>query len=161
MFHGSLKYFTQCIKENTIPHSCHFWVFLSHRWSLQTQKCTFHFWAELSPWFSGLWGTDDVIWSHRLSLQRSSLRLQHRFSSLFTSHSSFRVYKLVWVVTFACLSTHSKINYSCSTNTWCFSLRMMALLFFLNSDAWILFSNFLSTPPFSFSAAAVWKNTLG
>lgn len=36
-----------------------------------------------------------------------------------------------------------------------------SLVTFFNSDAWIIFSYFLFTPPFNISAAAVWKNTFG
>lgn len=134
MFHGTLKYFTQCVKENMIPphhhHSCHFWSSCSIDGCYRHRSTLFSFWAELSWWFPGLWGTDDVIWSHQLDLQRSSVRLQHSFRLLFLLHSSFHIYALVRVVIFACLCTHLKINYSCNTNPWCFSLRMMALLFF-------------------------------
>lgn len=31
------------------------------------------------------------------------------------------------------------------------------LTVFLNSHAWVMFSNFLSTPSFNFSAAVIWK----
>lgn len=77
----------------------------------QTHRCTHPFSAELSWWFPGLWGTEDVIWSHRTCLQWSNkTAAEFRLLSIL----SFHVFELVGVVMFACLSIHLNINnYSC------------------------------------------------
>lgn len=110
----------------------------------QTQRHTLHFWAELSRWFPGLWGTEDGIWNHQTRLQWRAIDC-----SIVSVYSilSFRAFELVGVVTFACLSIHLNINYSCNTNTWCFSLGMMALLFFLILMPELYFKIFFSHLP--------------
>lgn len=111
----------------------------------QTHRCTLPLWVELSWWIPGLGGTEDVIWSHRTRLQWSNkTAAEFRLLSIL----SFHVFELFGVVMFACLSIHLNINnYSCNTNTWCFSLGMMALLFYLILMPELYFKTFFSHLP--------------
>ena len=91
---------------------------------------------------SGHWGRD-LESPDTLAVESSETAAQF----LFTLSLKFRAFESVGVVMFACLSIHLNINYSYSTNTWRFSLGMMALLFFLSLMPELYFKIFFSHLP--------------